>query len=218
MGELLLAMAVFIGTHELMSHPLRKSLVARLGEQGFLGLYSLVALVTFVWTVVAWHRSDLVPLWQASPAVLMLGHLAMLLAAILFAGSLIVPNPALPMMAGGLAANPEPRGILRITRHPMMWGFGLWAAAHIAMDGTLGMLIFAGGMGLLALGGAAMQDRKKALLLGDAWRGYTARTSFVPFGKGNVWPGVAPILAGVALYALLIWAHPLVVGVSTGLV
>lgn len=38
---LLIAATAFVGTHFLMSHPLRAPLVSRLGEKGFLGLYSL---------------------------------------------------------------------------------------------------------------------------------------------------------------------------------
>ena len=40
------AAIAFVGTHFLLSHPLRAPLVARVGEKGFLGLYSLVAFAT----------------------------------------------------------------------------------------------------------------------------------------------------------------------------
>ena len=44
MTMVILAGIAFLGTHFLLSHPLRAPLVARVGEQAFLGLYSLVAL------------------------------------------------------------------------------------------------------------------------------------------------------------------------------
>ena len=50
-GMLTLASATFVGTHFLMSHPLRAPLIARLGEKGFAGIYSLVALITFGWMI-----------------------------------------------------------------------------------------------------------------------------------------------------------------------
>ena len=40
-----------------------------------------------------------------------------------------------PTMVGAdrlLKSEDPARGIIRITRHPIMWGFMLWAAAHIA--------------------------------------------------------------------------------------
>ncbi len=46
--NLALATFAFVGTHLLMSHPLRAGLVARLGERGFAGVYSLVAFATLV--------------------------------------------------------------------------------------------------------------------------------------------------------------------------
>ena len=48
---LLIAATAFVGTHFLMSHPLRAPLVSRLGEKGFLGLYSLVAAATLIWMI-----------------------------------------------------------------------------------------------------------------------------------------------------------------------
>ena len=42
-----------------------------------------------------------------------------------------ISDPALP--GRGAAANAAPRGVLRITRHPMMWAFGLWAAVIVLM-------------------------------------------------------------------------------------
>jgi uncharacterized membrane protein len=45
--QLALATLAFVGSHLLLSHPLRPVLAARLGKRGFLGLYSLVALATF---------------------------------------------------------------------------------------------------------------------------------------------------------------------------
>ena len=48
---LALASAAFVGTHFLMSHPLRASMVGALGEKGFAGVYTLVSLATFGWMI-----------------------------------------------------------------------------------------------------------------------------------------------------------------------
>ena len=49
------ASIALIGTHFALSHPLRAPLVARLGAAGFQGVYSLVALASFVWMVLAFR-------------------------------------------------------------------------------------------------------------------------------------------------------------------
>ena len=44
---LFLSAIAFVGLHFLLSHPLRGPLVGRLGEKGFQGLYSVLAILTF---------------------------------------------------------------------------------------------------------------------------------------------------------------------------
>ena len=44
MNSLIAASVAFVGLHFLLSHPLRKPVVARTGERGFIGIYSLVAM------------------------------------------------------------------------------------------------------------------------------------------------------------------------------
>ncbi|HZB69790.1 MAG TPA: NnrU family protein, partial [Sphingomicrobium sp.] len=66
MACLALASAAFVGTHFLLSHPLREPLVRRVGAGPFQGLYSLVALVTFGWMIWVYGGiGDQAPLWVA---------------------------------------------------------------------------------------------------------------------------------------------------------
>src|SRR3712207_3640963 len=95
MVGLLLAVLSFVGSHELLSHPLRRSLVARLGEKGFLGLYSLVALAAFGWVLFEYHRAPDIRLWVAPSWAWPIGAVLMFLASLLFIGS-FVRNPAFP--------------------------------------------------------------------------------------------------------------------------
>src|SRR3546814_19056081 len=57
----------FVGTLLLLSHPFRKSLVRRVGEKGFLGLYSLAALATFGWMIGARLGISSDPVWWVAP-------------------------------------------------------------------------------------------------------------------------------------------------------
>src|SRR3546814_17359193 len=73
--------------------------------------------------------------------------------------------------------------LFAITRHPMMWGLALWALAHALVMPTPAPIILSATIAVLALVGSAGQDAKKARLMGDAWRPWAARTSFVPFAR-----------------------------------
>ena len=72
------------------------ALVARLGERGFVGLYSLVAVATLGWMIVAWPATSTpTPLWVAPLWWWPVASALMLVASILLVGSL-VGNPAFP--------------------------------------------------------------------------------------------------------------------------
>jgi hypothetical protein len=65
---LALASAAFVGTYLLLSHPLRASLAARLGEKVFALLYTAIALATLFamwWTYGAAAAAAPAPLWDA---------------------------------------------------------------------------------------------------------------------------------------------------------
>lgn len=217
--SLALATAAFVGTHLLMSHPLRPALVARLGERGFAGAYTLVAFATLGWMIVAYRAGDDAdPLWIAPYEWWPFASVLMLVASILLVGSL-VRNPAFPHPGARPREMPAPKGVFAITRHPMNWSFILWALVHLSLSGSARNVIVAAGILLLAVVGSVGQDRKKARLLGDAWRGWQARTSFVPFGAalaGRVrWrdtvPGAIAWIGGILLWALATSYHaPLV--------
>ncbi|MCF2514361.1 NnrU family protein [Sphingomonas sp. G124] len=208
-GMLALASATLVGTHFLLSHPLRAPLVARLGEKGFTGLYSLVALVTFVWMIRAYGPASAEapqPLWESGEAEWLAATLVMWLGSILFLGSLR-RNPALPRPGRPIEKIDDPRGVYAITRHPMMWGFALWAAVHATVNPTKASLVLSSAIAILALGGAVMQDAKKARLLGEVWRDWQMRTNFLPFGKGFAMPDTFAFVAGTIVWLAATWAH-----------
>ena len=216
---LALATAALVATHLILSHPLRAPLVARLGERGFLGLYSLVAAATLAWMVVAWRSMpEPSPAWVAPLWWWPIASAVMLFASILLAGS-FVRNPALPHPGAPPRALPEPQGVFAVTRHPMNWSFVLWALVHISISGSARNLIVAGGILLLALAGSIGQDAKKARLMGARWRNWQARTSFLPFAAllagrlrwRNAVPGWIALAGGIAFWALVTsWHVPLV--------
>ena len=215
MSLLIVTGALFVGTHFALSHPLRAPLADRMGERAFQIVYSIVAIATFIMLVQAWRgMPPEPPLWAVGDGLWIFATVIVLLASILFMGSLI-GNPALPAPNAAAAAQGAPRGVFAITRHPMMWGFSLWALAHALVVPTPGQIVLSAIIAFLALAGSAGQDIKKARLMGDAWRHWAARTSFFPFarqlgGRGS-WVDAIPrphaLFGGIVLWVVATWAH-----------
>jgi uncharacterized membrane protein len=223
--SLALATAAFVGSHLLLSHPLRAPLVARIGERGFMGIYVLVAWLTFiplVWTRYTVDDDQLH--WIAPDWGWDLATFLMLLATILLVGAMF-GNPAFPDPKGVAKPAGDPQGVFAITRHPMFWSFILWALIHIWLWGSTANLIVAGGILVLSIAGAIGQDAKKLKLQGQRWRDWMDRTAFVPFAgqlAGRIsWAATAPgwwaTLIGTAIWLAATWAHPLLGGSLAGI-
>jgi uncharacterized membrane protein len=215
LNSLLAASLAFVGTHFALSHPLRAPLVARIGEKGFLLLYSLVALATFAWMVLAFGAAPPGDLGGSGEAGWIVATVLALPALVLFLGSLR-GNPAFPKPAAPKQIERAPTGVFAVTRHPMMWGFALWALAHIVLWWSTRTLIVAGAVLFLALVGARMQDRKKAALLGDGWTAWTEQTSYWPRWGKLLSAGWVLWLVSLALWLAVTWAHIATAGVPAG--
>ncbi|MEM6827952.1 MAG: NnrU family protein [Pseudomonadota bacterium] len=206
MLELVAANAAFVGTHFAMSHPLRPAMVKALGATGFQVVYSLVSLATFVWVYLAFKSAPSADLGGSGEVGWIIATALTLPAMILFAGSLM-GNPALPTPMAEQQARAKPKGVFTITRHPMMWGFGIWALSHMALFWSTRTMITAFAMGFLALVGAHMQDRKKRELMGEAWAEWESHTSYWPRLSGFTTVGAIPWIGGVVLFTGLSYLH-----------
>ena len=206
---LAVAAVAFVGSHVLLSHPLRHGLVARLGERRFQGLYSLVALITLGVMLYCYRAlGRQAALWSIGEAGWNFAAILMWLASIFLVGS-FVGNPALP----GARRVSAPGGVLAITRHPLMWSFAIWAVVHLALVATPKAALLDGAILLLALGGAVGQDHKKSKLMGARWHEWSAQTSFMPFGRGLKSPGAFALVGGTLLFVAATWLHPIPVGI-----
>jgi len=214
--SLLAASLTFVGTHFALSHPLRGPLTRAVGEGPFLGIYSLVALVSFGWMIWAFLEAPAPDLPGAGDAAWVLASALTIVALALFLGS-FRKNPAFPDPTGRTMIPAAPRGVFLITRHPMMWGFALWAMAHIIVFWSMRTLILAGAILFLALVGAHLQDRKKQRLLGDKWRAWQAQTSYWPRLDRLGAPGAGLWLLAVVLWLAVTWAHMPAGGIPAGL-
>jgi uncharacterized membrane protein len=209
MTMLIVASVAFVGTHFLMAHPLRADMVGALGEKGFAGVYTIVSLLTFGWMIWAYPAASAEapqPLWDAGRWGFVIATLLMWLGSVLFMGSLR-RNPALPRPGKTIERIDDPNGVYSITRHPMMWGFALWAIVHAIVNPTAASLVLSATIAFLALVGAALQDEKKAKLMGDVWRGWRSKTSFIPYGQGLKSAGGFALVTGTILWLVATWAH-----------
>lgn len=222
-AALLIASVLFVGSHFVLAGPpVRAAIVGRLGEQPFLGLYSLVSIVLLVWMVLAWRDAPYVELWVAGAALYYLSLVVMPFAFILLAGGFLTPNPTALMQDKVLQGEDPAHGIIKVTRHPAMTAFALWALVHIAANGDLATVIFMGALLILALVGMVRIDAKRKAAAPDAWARFAAVTSRVPFvalAQGRTTMALSElgwwkIAVGLLLYALFLAVHGWLFGVS----
>lgn len=216
---LVLAALLWVGVHVGISGTaLRGHAVARLGEAGFTMAFSVLSVVAIALLVLAWQGAETAPVWFAPAWLRWVIALLMLPAFVLFACSLI-GNPT-AMGGGGLIAQ-GPRGIQRVTRHPMLVSFALWAGLHVAGNGDTMAIVFFGAFLVTAVAGMPSIDAKMAKRHGEAWRGFAAATSILPFGailagRNRLEPReigwLAPAL-GVVLWAAMLHGHRHLFGV-----
>ena len=222
MNDIVVAALFFIGTHiGIAATPLRGELIERVGERIYRLLFSLVSVVGLVWLIIAYRYAPAVPLAYGGLWLRGLPLLLMPIAFLLLVTALSQPNPT------AVGQNPDPdapepaRGMLRVTRHPLMWGIALWAIGHLLANLDLASVVFFGAFAVLALGGALSLDQRRSREMAPGWGVFVQRTSFLPFAaiaEGRqrfVWSEIGWARLGVALllYVLLIVLHPWLFGV-----
>ncbi|MFZ4791135.1 MAG: NnrU family protein [Candidatus Competibacteraceae bacterium] len=217
-----LAGAAFFISHLGLAHPpVHDRIIGRIGEKGFQGLYLLVTLLILGAMITGYvYASHAVYLWIPGPGVRHLPLLMMPLAFMLIVGGVTTSNPSALGMGGNLDRADAVRSVLRITRHPLMWGLTLWAAVHIIANGDLASLLFFGGFLLTALLGSLHLDRRMAATQGERWQRFAAVTSYVPLAailSGRQTWGWAelgrPAAWGLGVFAVLLALHPYLFGV-----
>ncbi|MCB2052738.1 MAG: NnrU family protein [Geminicoccaceae bacterium] len=222
MSNLLVAAIFFVGTHlGISSTQLRSQLIDRIGDTLYRILYSAIALVALIWMIDAYAEAPYQPLWYGGGFWRFVPTLVMPFALILLVTGLSGPNPTALGQAPDPDASEPARGMLRVTRHPVMWGIGLWALAHLLANPDLASFILFGAMAVLAFGGAFALDQRRTRENPPGWGVFVQRTSFVPFGaivEGRQRfvareIGWIKLAVALALYVVLFVAHPYLFGV-----
>jgi uncharacterized membrane protein len=135
-------------------------------------------------------------------------------------GGITTTNPTAVGAPDVLSQSEPVRGVCRITRHPIMWGVGLWAGSHLVANGDLASLVLFASLGALALIGTLLIDRKHAARRGADWQRFAAATSNLPLGavvssrQRFVFAEIGWWRVGLALvvFALLLAVHPWLLG------
>jgi uncharacterized membrane protein len=219
MFNLIAASVYFLLIHFVVSGTrLRDTLVARLGNAPYRGAFSFASLIGLVWMIYAYRHATTVHLWDQPMGLRPIAFVLVFFAFLFVVIGLATPSPTQVGMESKLAEGTDiARGIVRITRHPFLWGVALWALIHLVANGDLASLILFGSLLLLALGGTVAIDAKRRRRFGNGWAQFAQTTSSVPFaailsGRNNIVSalreiGVVRPLVAVFAYALIFCFH-----------
>jgi uncharacterized membrane protein len=183
---LVLGLAIFIGAHIFVTfRDDRERMIARLGLNGYRGLFALNALIglaLIVWGYGQYRAHGWVRVWTPPDFMRHITIGLMLLSVIALTAAFI------------------PSHIKMRLKHPMLAGVKGWAFAHLLSNGDLGSILLFGAF--LAWGVYARIAAKR--------RGDLGATT-APAGWVN---DVIVVLVGIAVFLALGFAfHPIVVGV-----
>jgi uncharacterized membrane protein len=224
------ALAAFVLIHVGISATgLRTRLVSAIGIGPYRIAFSLVSLGLLLWLIHGYGvmRADpfdalnapfwTPPTWLHWPAVALA-----LFGISLAAAGVFTPGPTLAGYEKAGLAKPEPAyGVLRITRHPFMWGVAFWALGHLLVNGERFALMLFGALGVMVLYGSRSIDRKGRDGDAESFARFEAVTSNIPFaaiaqGRNKLalgeigWRGLAgiAIAVGIALFHQSLFGAP----------
>jgi len=181
-----LALGAFILLHVGVSAtPLRGALVKGMGEGPYRGLFALSSVGVLVWVLFSYGAARADPanavLWSAPDWGRHVTATLVLAGFLLAVTGLLTPGPTTAGFEGALKKPDPAKGILRVTRHPFLWGVALWGAGHIFANPEATSLMLFGGLGAMALLGTRSIDRKSKARDPEHWEAFRAVTSNVPF-------------------------------------
>jgi uncharacterized membrane protein len=186
MTLLIVGIIVFLGLHLLPAVPgLRERLAARLGENGYKALFSLLSIAGFALLVYGFARAPLIQVWSP-PGWTRWAAIVLMLAAFIFLVAAYVP--------GQIKAR---------LKHPFLVAIKIWALAHLIANGDLASIILFGSFLAYAVyDGITLKHRQPTSLIGVQETGPPRND-------------VIAIVLGVALYVVfLVWLHPLLIGTA----
>ncbi|MEO8927172.1 MAG: NnrU family protein [Caulobacteraceae bacterium] len=227
MTNLIVAAIAFLLLHLVVSGTrVRDAATGALGRGSYMGLFSLASVGLLVWLGIAYGTYSLNPgnthYWHSNVLTRTIQLFVQLIAFLFVVPGLTTRNPTAVAQEGALDSPDVVRGMLRITRHPFLWGVAIWAAGHLLVNGDIAGIVLFGTMLFLALFGTVSIDAKRERGSREQWNAFAAKTSNIPFAAiaqgrqslnlGEI--GWARLVAAVGIWAIVLGAHPHVFGVS----
>ncbi len=219
MLNLIAASAYFLLIHFGVSGTrVRDGLVARLGAGPYRGAFALASVLGLVWMIYAYRQAPTLELWGLVLGFRPAGYVLVLIAFFFVVIGITTPSPTRVGMESRVGQGTEAaRGMVRITRHPFLWGIALWALVHLIINGDLASLILFGSLLVLAVGGTFSIDAKRRRNFGEQWSRFAEVTSNIPFaaiaaGGNRLGPALAEIgvwrlVAAILVYAAAFYLH-----------
>lgn len=189
MAYLILGLVLFLGTHSLriVADDWRTQTRARLGEQSFKGIYSVLSLIGFVLIVWGFGQARDTPvfLWQPPSFMRHVAALFNVLAFVLLAASKVPGN-----------------AIKARLHHPMVLGVKTWAFAHLISNGNLAHVVLFGSFLVWAVIDFISSRRRD-------------RAQGIQYPAGTTGATVLTVVAGVvAAGVFALWLHGMLIGVK----
>ncbi len=205
--EAVLAMGVFVAAHVAVARTaIKPSLISRVGERGYLAVYSALSLLLLAWVIVAVLRADRTVLWAPPGGAYAFAAVASLIGFVLLGAGAASPNPLSVTFrkTGFDAARP---GVIGWVRHPIIWGLSLWGLAHTPANGEWPTLVLFAGSAAFGIVGVRGVERRAKRRLGDAeWARLAA-------GKGGIdRNAIAGAALGLTAWIGLLHLHPFLFG------
>ncbi|MGI8840731.1 MAG: NnrU family protein [Caulobacteraceae bacterium] len=227
MINLIVAAVAFLLLHLVVSGTrVRETAIGTIGQGFYIALFSLASVGMLAWLIIAyggvWGDPSDTTYWQSTVGTRWVQLFVQFIAFQFVVTGLTTRNPTAVGQQGALEGPDAVQGVLRITRHPTLWGIAIWAAGHLLVNGDLAGIVLFGSLLILALFGTASIDAKRARAAGEGWTAFAAKTSNIPFAAiaagrqklsfGEI--GWARPLGAFVAWAILLGAHPHVFGVS----
>ncbi|MGA7714081.1 MAG: NnrU family protein [Rhizomicrobium sp.] len=181
MAALLAASALFLAIHLLVSGTrLRDGIVGAIGERPYLGLFALSSLGAIIWLCIAYNHfygsAENRVLYDLGQSFRNLAIPIVTIAFLLGVPGVLMANPTSAGQSGAAL-----RGVLRITRHPFLWGVAIWSGYHLLASGVLAAIILFATFLVVALLGTRAIDAKVRRKRPSEWQVISSQTSNIPF-------------------------------------
>jgi uncharacterized membrane protein len=181
-------------------------------------MFSLASLIGLAWMIYAYRRAPSIPIWGLLLGFRPAAYVLVFVAFVFVVIGLVTPSPTRVGMESKLAQGTDiVRGMLRITRHPFLWGVALWALVHLIVNGFLASIILFGTLLVLAVFGTVSIDAKRRRNFKEQWTSFAAVTSDIPFaaiiaGRNQLQPALAEIgmwklLVAFVAYGVAFYLH-----------